>query len=196
LVFYARQKRTYVATINDMKKKPTKKIEKPKVEEVKAALADEQKQLQETEETLKRKIEAVFKLSDIERAILSIKVRYPSIGLEQLSLTLGYSRQHLSEKMNSPAFKSAMAEYTKNLIDALVDAQCEAVRRLKKECQNPDPEIAISAAKALLIPLGRVENNSPAIQQNVVYSVRFGDGGQLYKEMRPMTVEDFQIERR
>lgn len=147
-----------------------------------------------TDEEIRRKIETLLTLTDTQKAILSLKVRHPSISVQELADRLGMSKAWISELTTSIAFRTAMAEYTRSLMDVLVDAQTEAVKLLKRELKNSDAQIAISAAKALLMPLGRMEA-SPAVQQNIVYSVRFGDDGQLIRGMQQMKPDEFILDK-
>ena len=149
---------------------------------------------EETQAKITSQLDAAYKLDNVDRAVISLMMQYPGITTSELAKSMGYSREWMSTRLNRPGFKAAMTEIRKSVMDLLVDAQTAAIRRLKKETQNPDAELAIAASKALLMPLARAENVSASIQQHLVYAVKFGEGGQLYKEIRPMKQEEFFLD--
>ena len=139
-------------------------------------------------------IDEKYRLDNLDRAIITTMMRYPSLSVKEIAESMGYTRTWISQRVNRPAFKAAMTEVRKGVMELLIDAQSEAIRRLKKELANEDPNIAISAAKALLAPLVRAEQNNTNIHQNLVYAVRFGEGGQLIRDVRTMKAEEFYHE--
>lgn len=141
-------------------------------------------------EKIVRKLGAEFQLDDVDKAVIAVMNRFPGATTEQLAQTIGYSTSGMSKRINRPAFKQAMEEMKKGVLELLVDVQVSALRKLKKIIES-DPDVAnvLQATRQALMPLGRNEAQSP-MQQNLVFSVRFGDDGQLFKDVRVMKPED------
>lgn len=152
---------------------------------------------EDIQKTLVANLDEAYRLDNLDRAIISVMMRFPGIAVHEIATSLGYSRPWISERMNRPGFKAAMSDIQKSVMEHLVEGQIEAIKRLKKEVHNDDAEIAINAAKALLAPLAKASENGSSntnIYQNLVYAVKFGEGGQLIREIRPMAPEDFFLE--
>lgn len=131
-----------------------------------------------------------MRLDDVDRAIIMLKTKYPGATQKQLAEAIGYSEQGLCKRVNRTAFKQAIAEMGKGVMELLIDAQVSAVRKLKKTIDgSDDPEVFLSATRQVMTTLARAEQAS-GIQQNLVFSVRVGEGGQIYREARPMTEAD------
>lgn len=81
-----------------------------------------------------------FNLDAVDAKILELKLSFVAIKNTEIAAELGISRESVSKRVNKPAFKKALAEYTAAPLEQLQKAQSKALRALVKLATNASNE--------------------------------------------------------
>lgn len=134
-----------------------------------------------------------YEMSQRDNEILKLVLKFPKITNKDIAEAIGMSAQYVSNCRAKPVFIRAYDEQVKGLGEVLSDGQRMAVAVCMKYMQDPDPRVALVAAKILL-----AVNHGPAMQTNIqnlnyTHSVRFGSSGEIIKETQVNDVAEGDV---
>jgi DNA-binding Lrp family transcriptional regulator len=103
-------------------------------------------------------------LDDIDRNIIKLKLEKPGISGADIARIIGGSKERVNKRLQKEKVQDVLKQATKPAIDILLEAQPKAARRLIKELNSEDSNIAIKAAREILkgvlsenIKIGNIE---------------------------------------
>jgi histone H3/H4 len=165
----------------------TKVVPEPKPKFAPLVVDNDPKRQAEMREKLITRLGDDYKIDNLDRAILSLMAQYPSITQEEIAKACGMNRSAIAKRVNKPAFKTAMNEFNKGILQVLIEAQSDAIKQMRKlvNATDIDNDTRIAAARVILSPLNRMEQNTPP-PMNIIYTVQFGEGGQLVRTAKPL----------
>jgi len=96
-----------------------------------------------------------YELDSVDLRILALKVQFPKVSNAKIGAELGISRQAVSARVNKPAFKAALLEYSAGMVEILRKAQLKAARELGRLVTSARSEHVRARASEFLIYRGQ-----------------------------------------
>ncbi|MCP4649735.1 MAG: hypothetical protein GY853_06600 [PVC group bacterium] len=98
---------------------------------------------------ISEELEAV-ELTDFDKAVIGMKIRYPSYTIAEIARQLERHRDTVTKSLNKETVIEALSILNKTALDILVENQVNAARRLAEIVLNGTDQYAIQAAREIL----------------------------------------------
>lgn len=131
----------------------------------------------------RKQVQENYSLDHIDQQLLRQLILHPATSLKELGLLVNLSKSAIHKRISKPEFKRQLAEKgqsARESINRLSSLACEKLRQLMN---SDDPKIVLESAKLTLNTFLNLNDHTDS-SKDVVYSVRFGPNGQMYREIK------------
>lgn len=98
-----------------------------------------------------------YELDQIDRKILELRLKYPTISDSEIAHLIGMTRKQVNKRKNKKAFQDALNQFTEEPISILNRAMNKAARVVARALDSADERLKVSTALKMLISHGAIK---------------------------------------